>query len=329
MSLLLSILLCFNPLTEEAISHYHGTTHAIAPVTVEEVLRVAAEGACGTSYDAIGAAITPLSERPLQVHTSLWLDGRMELLSSFNPAPLFPLDLNGINVWVKTVTDGLIPQLLQPGDLDDDDRLVILSALTYKGNWKSPFSRLENPLWFKGNTKSSLLPFMTSQSRMGYSNNEELTAVSIPLQEGVDFLLLISHNELLSLSSEKILAVYDSLSSKRIALTLPLFSVETAIDLRSLFERVGLSILYTEQADFSRMTTTPVALRKAFAKTVLEINEKGLSAASAAGLAIGVTSTGDPIYTSVNVDHPFAFVLLDRKSRSILFSGEIWDLPSP
>lgn len=52
-----------------------------------------------------------------------------------------------INFWVNTQTKGKIPNLLPEGSVDPETRMVLVNAVYFKGNWKTPFEKKLNGLY--------------------------------------------------------------------------------------------------------------------------------------------------------------------------------------
>ena len=46
-----------------------------------------------------------------------------------------------INDWISANTAGKIEKLISPGDLDSLTRMIVASAIVFKGQWKKPFGK--------------------------------------------------------------------------------------------------------------------------------------------------------------------------------------------
>ena len=120
----------------------------------------------------------------------------------------------------------------------------------------------------------------------------------------------------------------------KVRLTLPKFSFDTTVELKKdedLTQAVGLNFLFsdelTRERDFSPMGTpesplTRVGLIKQ--STKIELDENGVKAA-AVTLIGGVERTSLPRQPDANVvvDRPFVFAIVDRKTSTLLFVGNV------
>ncbi len=80
-----------------------------------------------------------------------------------------------------------------------------------------------------------------------------------------------------------------------------------------------------DRADFSGMSTEEklyisAVLHKAF----VDVNEKGTEAAAATAVVVATRAALAPTEPAVfRADHPFLFLILDSRTRSILFLGRV------
>jgi serpin B len=108
---------------------------------------------------------------------------------------------------------------------------------------------------------------------------------------------------------------------------LPKFEVEYGVKhLNSVLEKLGMEIAFDRyEANFSGIASTaPGNLYISYAdhKAIVEVNEKGTTAAAVTVVGIGITSVG-PTPRSFVVNRPFFFEIRDDRSGSILFMGKI------
>lgn len=102
-------------------------------------------------------------------------------------------------------------------------------------------------------------------------------------------------------------------------LVFPKFKFSYAIeDMRP--HLAGMGMAFIDYADFSKMYTIgEVAITKAVHKTFIEVNEEGTEAAAVTAIGIGVTSGPPP--SILRADHPFVFVIAEKSSGAIMFTG--------
>ncbi|QTD54559.1 serpin family protein [Parasphingorhabdus cellanae] len=115
----------------------------------------------------------------------------------------------------------------------------------------------------------------------------------------------------------------NTLSVKTIV-TLPKFKLEMKSELSEPISRLGMKIPFSNEADFSEMTDEPLAIDGIIHQTFLEVDEKGTEAAAATALGIVVTASArkkEPKPVIFKADHPFFFLIRDRRTDAILFMG--------
>jgi serpin B len=116
-----------------------------------------------------------------------------------------------------------------------------------------------------------------------------------------------------------------SFADREVRLSLPRFSVEYDTSLVDVLESLGIARAFDERlADFSRMSPgSGIYITGVRHKTFVRVDEKGSEAAAVTGITGSITSApaGGPVV--MRVDRPFVFVIHDRHSEAMLFSGKV------
>ncbi len=87
---------------------------------------------------------------------------------------------------------------------------------------------------------------------------------------------------------------------------------------------MGLKKAFTPKADFSSITTeVPLMINKINHKAYIELDEEKTEAAAATVVFMSVGSAGGPMPKPkiFKADHPFTFMIIDNKTRGIIFIG--------
>ena len=84
---------------------------------------------------------------------------------------------------------------------------------------------------------------------------------------------------------------------------------------------MGMTQAFDEStADFSRMSTDGrLFISSVVHKTAITVTEEGTEAAAATSVEVGVTS----LPPSVRVDRPFLFLIRERQTGTLLFTGKV------
>ncbi|MBV8229818.1 MAG: hypothetical protein JO329_07530, partial [Planctomycetaceae bacterium] len=79
-----------------------------------------------------------------------------------------------------------------------------------------------------------------------------------------------------------------------------------------------------DRADFSGMTRgRDLYISAVIHKAFVEVNEEGTEAAAATGVVMSVRAVRPEPVASFRADHPFAFLIRDRRTGSLLFMGRV------
>lgn len=262
---------------------------------------------------------------------------RMRLLHG---APLWPVDFVGdaegarqsINRWVGERTRGIITRLLPPGSVDAMTRLVLASAVHFKGVWSEPFDpqRTESAPFLRGGAEPVEVPFMRSNEEYLHAELDGTLALVLPYAgETVSMLVLLPErieDELVRLGPKRFAEVEQALESRQVELWLPRFRFRSHMSLDGELRALGMSDAFDpQQADFSPLTDEPgMFIQAVLHQTFIEVNEEGTEAAGATGVMMGVTSM--PVQPALfRADRPFLFALRHDGSGAVLFLGVVAD----
>jgi len=255
-------------------------------------------------------------------------------------AGLVPLDFQGdaeaarkeINDWVSNRTQGRIEDLMPAGSVDSLTRLVITTAVYFKGVWETPFpeaaTRPEDFHRRDGSTVSADFMHMKEEARFADLGNA--LALELPYEgEQLDLLLLLPDDLdrfLAELDSRRLEELSGALQSVEVQIALPRFRFESALNLEGTLSALGVTAVFdAERADLSGLSDAPdLYVQSVRHKTFIEVNEEGTEAAGATGISLGVTSA--PSRPNVfRADRPFLFAIRHRSSGAVLFLGRVAD----
>ena len=238
-----------------------------------------------------------------------------------------------INKWVKEKTKGKIADIIPPGILSRDAKLVLINAIFFKGTWKTKFDRKQTrDFQFHLNDHETVqcsMMFSSGSFRHSYSAVESLSCQVIELPyKGEDFSLIAilplewtGLAELESKLTETNLAnLLASVQETKIHVCLPKFKLETDFNLGETLSAMGMTDAFNMNADFSGMDgTKKLFISSARHRALVEMNEDGTTAAAATASHVAKKSK----QASFCADHPFLFLIRDNRTRSIVFMGRL------
>ena len=237
-----------------------------------------------------------------------------------------------INFWTANQTKGKLQDVLAPGSVGNDVRLMLTSAIYFHGLWQSEFRDGDtHPAPFRVSAKETVsVPMMSQTAPLGYADAPGLQILEMryggsPLV--FDILLPKTADGLsaleTSLSPEKLAGYWSSLNGRTVSVSVPRFRVDTDVSLRDALRRMGAPDVFSTSADFSGIAEgKDLALADVRHKAFVEVAEQGTVAAALSSSAVHLTSAGAPPVT-FRADHPFLFLIRDPHTGIILFEGRL------
>jgi len=240
---------------------------------------------------------------------------------------------NEINNWVSDQTNKKINNLLAPGTLNPDTRMVLVNAIYFKADWENQFD--------PNNTSDSLFHLLDgSTSHVKMMNDEHLT---IPYTKGDGYqaieLAYVGDTAAMdvivpdegnfkqfesALNAQKLNEILGNMQPASVALGLPKFTFTQDFSVSSTLKTLGMSDAFDpNKADFSGMTGNhDLFISDVIHKAFVAVDEKGTEAAAATAVMMQATSI---MMTDVNltIDRPFIFIIRDTTSGQILFVGRV------
>jgi serpin B len=256
-----------------------------------------------------------------------------------------------INRWVEDKTRQKIRNLISPGGLDTDTRLVLVNAVYFKGMWVLKFQRTDtrDELFYLEDGGNVRAPLMYQQrDRVRYLQARGYQAVDL-IYEGGDLSMLVllpDRKDGLrdlekALSAQMLHDCVAKMEIREVKLFLPRFKITWGtVDMRDHLTALGMPLAFTRfKADFSGINgyeppaEESLFLSAVFHKAFVEVYEEGTEAAAATAVVFG--RVGAALYPSkpppipiFRADHPFLFAIRDRKTGALLFLGRMAD-PTP
>ena len=240
-----------------------------------------------------------------------------------------------INKWVEDQTNQKIRDLLAPGILSPVTRLVITNAIYFKARWESTFDKnLTADAKFHVSAGNDVdVPLMHQIRKFQYAEADNLQAVELPYgSEELSMVVLLPKDQdgLAAIEKqwtvEQLDAVIGKLKSRRVDLFLPKFKMTSEFSLSDTLKSMGMSLAFSDRADFSKMSTKEsINISAVIHKAFVDVQEEGTEAAAATAVVMTrssiVVEPTEP--ATFRADHPFLFVIRHRPTGSILFAGRV------
>jgi len=238
-----------------------------------------------------------------------------------------------INQWVAEKTVQKIPELFKARTIDATTVSVLANAIYLKAPWLNKFEQTENMPFYKHGREAQTVPFMVQEKRYSYAENDKVQLVELPYEgiAGLSFYVYLpkQRDGLKALDSvitpEQVQTLKSSATQKLVSLKLPKFTIRTPTDLKSVLEKLGIQKIFSNQADFSRLSDAQLKVSSAVHEAYIKINENGTEAAAATGFAIVPETAMLPPNPPVSfvADHPFAFSIVHKPTGAVIFLGRV------
>lgn len=246
-----------------------------------------------------------------------------------------------INDWVARQTIGRIKDLIPPGQLNEETRLVLANAIYLKATWAEAFSEVPGqPFHVAGAADATMVPGLSHQGNYGYLESAGRTVISVPYEGGgLQFLIILPESrdglhELEKSLDAGVLADATRLPRHELRLSMPKFKIEPErVMLAEQLQQMGITAAFDKprgSADFSRMAPRRpddyLFISEVIHKAFIEVNKDGTEAAAATAVIMmrATAMPGEPP-REVRVDRPFFFAVQHIASGTCLFMGRVTD----
>lgn len=318
----------------------------VSPFSMGAALGMVSDGAAGhTAEQMKGVLGKDFSAAPdistVKVANSVWVDRSIPLNSQFTgdiqerySSKIFNRDfgqsttVREINNWCSDNTGGKIPSIIER--IDASIKMMILNAVYFKDNWKEPFDRVDKEDFTGIDGTVTRTDMMHLISQLRYFRNDFFQIVELPYESGdISMVVLLpmpdvpfrsAVSSLNSLSWENWL---NSMKVERVRLSIPRFKLESDIEATPVLKDMGMTLAFSDMADFSKMSSSPLALDFVKQKTYIDVNEKGTEAAAVTSIGIRTTSIAPSVTVDFTADRPFIYVIRSASTGDILFIGQV------
>ena len=239
-----------------------------------------------------------------------------------------------INTWVEDQTKGKIQEMLAPGVLSSDTRLVLVNAIYFHCEWMVGFDpEATKDASFQSISDTLTVPMMNREGtfQFYYDDNLNCKILSIPYKGGQVSMMIALPDDIKDLKDleedldeDKLKSWSSKLQPAKCQVTLPKCTFNKSVSLVPFLKQMGITDLFHDgKADLSGIAkddSLPVS--DIIHRAVLTIDENGPEADAATATA--ESEDASFAYTSTEVfkaDHPFVVIIYDEASEAAIFMG--------
>ncbi|HEX7751027.1 MAG TPA: serpin family protein [Novosphingobium sp.] len=285
--------------------------------------------------------------RPDYLHDTTGLAGSAIEQADFRGAP--DAARQTINHWVEGRTNGRIRDLLAPPHVTPATRSVLVNTIYWKANWALPF---ENASTHKEpfrqiDGRRVQIDLMHQRSAFHVLERNGVKAILLPYEGGELEMAVFLPNSFKGLTDFEKRLTPDRLGdwltrleqaeARDTILTLPKMHLGWGKNLVPIFKTMGLNAPFGMDADFSAIATPAdrgtLAIGAIVHQTYLDVDENGSEAAAATAVVAEMVISGrrgppPPPPFVFRADHPYFFILRDRRTGLICFMGRFVTAPA-
>ena len=240
-----------------------------------------------------------------------------------------------INQKVSDDTHALIPELIPPNELDPDTVAVLTNAVYFKAPWANPFEAPTPGNFHELDGSVATVDLMLGGGAWPYYAGSGFVSVAVPYYgDELELMLLVPDlgtydTFRANLTSSLLDSVVAQRASTLVTLTLPKFSLKSAVPASGVLKQLGMQVPFVASAEFPKLATTgdPVYISDVLHQATVAIDEKGTEASAATAIVFGRMSIAEPdpgpAPIVINVDRPFLFALRDNPTGALLFLGQV------
>jgi len=238
-----------------------------------------------------------------------------------------------VNRFISEKTQQKIPELFKQGDLTTDDRLVLANAIYFKASWQRSFSKsTKQDTFYRNGQSEQSVQFMQQTATLRHASDDDVAALELPYDDQDLGMLIVLPNSRdgmrdleQKLSGRQLRDLVSRLDEKQVQVQLPKFQVRSHVNLKQLLTKMGLQSLFSQSADFSRMSETPLKIDSGVHEAYISVDENGTEGAAATGFAVQNRALPmlPPQPTTFKADHPFLYAVVHKQTGAIVFLGKV------
>ena len=240
-----------------------------------------------------------------------------------------------VNAWAARQTADRVQDLLPPAVLTGRTRLVLTSAVAFRGDWVRPFAKSDTADggFAVESDRTVAAPLMRQTERFLYLDTGAVQVVAMPYTGAALEMLVFLPRKVDGLPEAERMLASDAMDKwmadlrfREVEIALPRFKATASMLLADALAEMGMPLAFDpEKADFSGALVEPgerVWLGQVVHKACVEVSEEGTGPAPGAILITGAVKEPPAVFRA---DHPFLFLVRDIRTGAILFVGRVTD----
>jgi serpin B len=243
-----------------------------------------------------------------------------------------------INSWLRAKSQGKLEDLLVSREFTVDSQPLLSMGVFFRGKWERAFDpqRTAYRSFFPDNSTTISVPTVHTSGMYPVVIDENFTVVELAYDSPKahfpkPVMWLIIPRDLhdsrgieTGFTADKFMKWKNQMQSQLIELAVPQFKLSTSIDFKEAMQKMGLMIPFTEDADFSGISSIKgMRFTHLVQRAQLSFDEKGADAGLLTERYSPSSYNPREIPLKISADHPFAFLIYDKATDIILLIGRV------
>lgn len=192
-----------------------------------------------------------------------------------------------INEWVSTNTNQKIPNLFQEDSINRDTAAILANAIYFKAPWYETFPEhmmSTGPFYrFGREDDEQSVQYLSNEDQYLYSQTTTVSIVGIPYKGNDFFMYVILPKKRDGLeemertfTGTELMFLINRTTVMEVEVKIPKFKVKTRVDLKPILISLGLKDMFSNSANFKRMTDSAVYVDAAAHEAFIDVSQSSM-----------------------------------------------------
>lgn len=244
-----------------------------------------------------------------------------------------------INDWVKTNTDGMIPEILD--QIHPAAVMYLVNALAFEAKWAQEYEEFQirdGSFTTEDGTVRNVQMMHSAEHRyledeqatgfIKYYEDQRYAFVALLPKEGVTVAEYVE-----GLTGEHLKQMLAEPEDILVETAIPKFETRYDVQMSEILQQMGMNDAFSKNdADFSRLGIyhsdgSNIYISRVLHKTFISVAEQGTKAGAATVIELPAEGAfANPEYRTVTLDRPFVYLLIDCETNLPFFIGTMMDV---
>ena len=232
--------------------------------------------------------------------------------------------IQAINDDIKTATYGTINRIIESHDIGENE-VVVTNNLNFNYSWEIPFNHkhIKDAEFYNSDNEVQAVEMMYTEQTT-YLENTHAKGFKYNFKNNkYSFIgILPKETDNFKLSSLDINSLLLSNKEGKVLIGIPKMNYSSEVDIKELVSNYSINEIFTDKANFTKITEDKIYISRMTQKNNLTIAEKGTIKSNIKQSEIPKIDTS--IYTEeLILNRPYAYLIINNETNDILFIGKV------